>query len=201
MNLKEKLAKIQAEIKAPKDRYNDFGDFKYRSLEDVTAAVKPFMAKYNVLIRLNDDIAVVGDRFYLKATATIEDCESNESISATGWAREPEHKTKSDDAQVTGMSSSYARKYALSALLAIDSENDADSEDSTSSEAPQMTESLKAEMAERKRMLDDIALAKDDEYINKLIATKKVNSVDGLTTDYIRKVWEKFCKPAEEVQA
>ena len=129
MNLKEKLQKIQVELKAPKNLHNKFGDFNYRNAEGILEAVKPFEKKYKVAFRISDDVVGVLDRVYVKAVASIFDVESEEEICSVGWAREAVTKKGMDDAQVTGAASSYARKYALSGLLLLDDTKDADSDE------------------------------------------------------------------------
>ena len=129
MNIQEKLKMIQCELKAPKSQHNNFGNYKYRSLEDINESVKPILDKVGATIVLSDDIVFMGERYYVKATATLYDTESNESISVTALARETDVKKGMDSSQVTGATSSYARKYALNGLFAIDDTKDADSEE------------------------------------------------------------------------
>ncbi len=119
------LSIIQSELKAPKGQFNAFGKYKYRSCEDIVEAVKPVLRKYNFALIITDDIALIGERYYVKATAKI----SNGTItySATAFAREEETRKGMDGSQVTGSASSYARKYALNGLFAIDDTKDADS--------------------------------------------------------------------------
>jgi len=119
----EGLAIIQRELKAPKGQTNNFGNYKYRSCEDILEALKPHLNGYTLVI--TDDIILIGDRYYIKAKATISD--GKESISATGIARESQTKKGMDDSQITGSTSSYARKYALNGLFCIDDNKDADS--------------------------------------------------------------------------
>jgi hypothetical protein len=120
----ETLQKIQSELKAPKNQTNTFGKYKYRSCEDILEAVKPVLANYSAAIVISDEMVAVGDRIYVKATATIY-CGDN-SATATAYAREGDNKKGMDDAQLTGATSSYARKYALNGLLCIDDTKDAD---------------------------------------------------------------------------
>ena len=120
-----KLAKVQSELKAPKNQRNNFGNYNYRSCEDIVESVKPLLAKQGLALVITDDIALVGERYYVKATATITDGENE--ITTTAFAREPLDKKGMDESQITGASSSYARKYALNGLLAIDDTKDADS--------------------------------------------------------------------------
>lgn len=116
----KKLAQVQAKLSVPKDRDNKFGGFSYRNAEDILRAVKPLLAEHGLLLTLNDTIEMLGNRFYVASTASLVDTETGEDITVKAMAREPEGRTKMDDAQVTGSSSSYARKYALCGLFAID---------------------------------------------------------------------------------
>lgn len=120
------LQAIQTELKAPKGQYNKFGNYKYRSCEDILEAVKPILAKYGATIIITDDIEVRGDRYYVRATAVLR---VGEKVIGTtqAFAREPEDKKGMDTSQITGTASSYARKYALNGLLLIDDTKDEDS--------------------------------------------------------------------------
>lgn len=120
------LQAIQTELKAPKGQYNKFGNYKYRSCEDILEAVKPILAKYGATIIITDDIEVRGDRYYVRATAVLR---VGEKVIGTtqAFAREPEEKRGMDSSQITGTASSYARKYALNGLLLIDDTKDEDS--------------------------------------------------------------------------
>ena len=120
------LVNIQAELRAPKKQFNNFGKYKYRSCEDILEAVKPLLKKYNCQLTLTDDIIEIGSRYYVRATATLID--GDEQTSVTGWAREEEEKKGMDASQITGTASSYARKYALNGLFLIDDANDADTD-------------------------------------------------------------------------
>lgn len=124
------LGAIQAKLNAPKNQTNKFGGYDYRSCEDVLQAVKPLLAENHAVLRLNDELVLIGDRYYVKATATID--VNGESVSATAYAREADAKKGMDASQVTGATSSYARKYALNGLFCIDDNKDADTDESTS---------------------------------------------------------------------
>jgi hypothetical protein len=125
----DKFNYIQQNLKAPKAQVNTFGGFNYRSCEDIVEALKPLLG--DLVLLMNDEIVLIGERYYVKATVSIED-HRNGKVSAVAYARETESKTKMDDAQITGGSSSYARKYALNGLLAIDdSSSDPDRMDNT----------------------------------------------------------------------
>lgn len=123
----QKLINIQKKLKAPKSKFNSFGKYKYRSCEDILEAVKPLLAEEGCTLTLSDDILMIGDRFYVKATATITD--GTEQFSVSALAREDESKKGMDGSQITGTASSYARKYALNGLLLIDDTKDADTDE------------------------------------------------------------------------
>lgn len=124
------LAQIQSELKAPKGQYNKFGGFKYRSCEDILEAVKPLLKERGLVLLITDDIVQIGERYYVRATATIYDSEGS-YISNSALAREDANKGKMDGSQMTGSASSYARKYALNGLFAIDDTKDADTDEYT----------------------------------------------------------------------
>ena len=127
MGIYNKLLAIQTELKAPKSQYNNFGKYKYRNCEDILEAVKPLLAKTNTTLFITDTVELIGTRFYVKATATLVSCEDeSNTISVSAYAREEENKKGMDGSQVTGASSSYARKYALNGLFAIDDTKDSD---------------------------------------------------------------------------
>ena len=126
MNILEKLMNIQSELQAPKNQYNGFGKYNYRNCEDILEALKPILLKYKAVVTLNDEVIMIGDRYYVKATATLKDTESELYEITVAYAREEESKKGMDGSQVTGASSSYARKYALNGLFAIDDNKDSD---------------------------------------------------------------------------
>ena len=126
MNVYEKLIAIQSELKAPKSQYNNFGKYSYRNCEDILEALKPLLKEHKSTIYISDDIVTVLERFYVKATVTFIDVETGEKIINTAYAREEEDKKGMDGSQVTGASSSYARKYALNGMFAIDDTKDSD---------------------------------------------------------------------------
>ena len=127
------LSKIQAQLKAPKNQYNSFGKYKYRSCEDIVEALKPILASLGGYIIMSDTVESVGGRNYVKATVTIS--VGDKTYNAHGYACEAETKKGMDSAQITGAASSYARKYALSGLLAIDDTKDADATNTHGKEA------------------------------------------------------------------
>lgn len=129
MDLREKISKIQQEMKAPKNLYNKFGKYNYRNAEGILEAFKPFEELYKVFLIITDDVVEVGGRVYIKARATLCDCETSCEISVSAYAREAQDKKGMDDSQITGTASSYARKYALNGLLLLDDTKDADTDE------------------------------------------------------------------------
>ena len=127
MNVYEKLMTVQTKLRAPKSNYNSFGKYSYRSCEDILEALKPLLAEVGAIVNISDEVKLIGDRFYVEATAMFLDCETGDSVVARASAREDESKKGMDLAQVTGSVRSYARKYALNGLFAIDDNKDADS--------------------------------------------------------------------------
>lgn len=124
----KRLLEIQRRLKAPKNQRNNFGKYNYRSAEDILEAVKPLLMEQGLLLMLNDEVVLIGDRYYIKATATITDG-AEFQVTNTAYARESETKTGMDASQITGTASSYARKYCLNGLLLIDDNKDADTDE------------------------------------------------------------------------
>lgn len=121
----KELLEIQQRLNAPKNNYNSFGNYKYRSCEDILAAVKPLLNELKCTLTLSDEMVNAGNRYYIKATATLTNANGMQSVT-TAFAREEETKKGMDASQITGTASSYARKYALNGLFAIDDTKDAD---------------------------------------------------------------------------
>jgi hypothetical protein len=126
MGIYEKLLTVQQNLKAAKGHYSDFGGYYYRSCEDITESVKPLLTEVKAVLLLTDEIVTVGGRIYVKAVARLLDVESDGIVEVCGYAREAESRPKFDVAQLTGTASSYARKYALNGLFALDDTKDAD---------------------------------------------------------------------------
>lgn len=135
-----KLLNIQNELKAPKSQYNTFGKFYYRNCEDIQEGLKPLLVKNNATIIISDEIVQVDNRIYVKATVSFIDVETGESITNTAFAREEESKKGMDGSQVTGATSSYARKYALNGLFCIDDSRDPDNDNKNDDKESLITE-------------------------------------------------------------
>ena len=138
--LTQRVGDIQHRLKAPKGQYNSFGKYNYRSCEDILEGVKPLLKEHNLALLIDDEIVQIGERYYVKATAKITD--GRELVSATAYAREPDTKKGMDESQITGATSSYARKYALNALLCIDDTKDADTMDNSKKPVQQTQETV-----------------------------------------------------------
>lgn len=121
-----KLAQIQQVLVCNKGQWNKFGRYSYRSCEDILNAVKPHLKSLNMFLALSDELIQIGERYYIKATAKVVDCDDNDTFEVTAYAREEETKKGMDGSQVTGAASSYARKYALNGLFGIDDVKDSD---------------------------------------------------------------------------
>ena len=189
MNIYEKLNKIQTELKAPKGQYNSFGKYKYRSCEDILEAIKPFLTETKTVLTINDEIVFIGNRFYVKATAVLADCENENSfIHNTAFAREDDSKKGMDGSQITGASSSYARKYALNGLFAIDDTKDADTDEN----AKQQRNSTRTQEPER--------ITKEDVQLMRDLCEQKglnpdsvfPNGVENLTVEQMKEAYNKI---------
>lgn len=183
----EKLIAIQTELKAPKSQFNAFGKYSYRNVEDIQEALKPLLQKHKVALTVSDELVMIGERYYIKATATLTDGKSEYSV--TGYAREEESKKGMDSMQLTGATSSYARKYALGGLLAIDDTKDSDSTNKHDKE-PQKT-SPKASKQLLDQMYDLVKVKKVQDKVIDYIADNfnKSNSKD-MTTEEVKKTIE-----------
>ena len=164
----KKVCEVQSQLKAPKNQFNSFGEYRYRSCEDILEAVKPLLGDKGLVLTINDEVVQVGERYYVKATATITDGEN--SISNSAFAREMAEKKKMDDSQITGATSSYARKYALNGLFCIDDTKDADALPPEDDGVNKIKNEIKSEKAKATRELNK----KVDEY----------NKTEGLEMRY-----------------
>ena len=144
LSFREKLMHIQHELKAPKNQHNSFGNYNYRNAESILEALKPLLVKYGATVTITDMIVQVGERTYVNSIATIYDNDSDAKLSVEAYAREAETKKGMDDAQVTGATSSYARKYALNGLFLLDDTEDVDTEAYQTQTQPEKAQAKKA---------------------------------------------------------
>lgn len=177
MEILKKLQNIQTAIVVKKSKYNEFADFDYRSCEDILQALKPHLTKQGCIIKLDDELINMGEKIYIKAIASIIDTTDGQAISATAFAQEPpKAKAKMDESQTTGSTSSYARKYALNGLLALDDNADPDKINNGKNKTPAETKLItKVQIEELKK------LGFDDARLDKMVKYYKLNKLEELT--------------------
>ena len=193
----EKIVKVQSDLKAPKGQYNSFGKYRYRSCEDILESVKPILAKYGLFINVSDDIMMVGDRYYIKATATISDGENK--LQSTAYARESVEKKGMDESQVTGTASSYARKYALNGLLAIDDAKDADTDEyaGKASDKPSEGSQQSTPRLATPKQVEILKGRYTGDNLKKLLDVNHVKTIEELTMDKASELISKLQKKGE----
>lgn len=177
--LNEKLMAIQSKLVAPKNQFNKFGNYKYRSCEDILEALKPLLSETKTSLTISDDIILVGERIYVKAIATLRDCESDAIIENSAFARESEDKKGMDLSQVTGATSSYARKYALNGLFCIDDTKDADATNTHGKETTIETDTSSDKKATPKQIEILLGVYKDDN-LAKLLKANNIEKIQDL---------------------
>lgn len=183
--LTQMVGDIQHKLKAPKGQYNSFGKYNYRSCEDILEGVKPLLKEHNLALLIDDEIVQIGERYYVKATAKITD--GREIVSATAYAREPDTKKGMDESQITGATSSYARKYALNALLCIDDTKDADTMDN-SKKPVQQTQEIVYNWQTLKARATQGGIS-EDELKHYLKETLKVNESKDMTQEHYQQAF------------
>lgn len=183
--LTQRVGDIQHRLKAPKGQYNSFGKYNYRSCEDILEGVKPLLKEHNLALLINDEIVQIGERYYVKATAKITD--GREIVSATAYAREPDNKKGMDESQITGATSSYARKYALNALLCIDDTKDADTMDNNKKPVQQTQETVYNWQTLKARATQG-GISEDD-LKHYLKDTLKVTGTDSMTQEHYQQAF------------
>ncbi len=181
------LLLIQSELKAPKGQYNSFGKYNYRSCEDIVEALKPLLSKTNTVLIVNDKITMVGDRYYIEAKAKLISVDDCSSVESTAYAREDEQKSGMSLSQVTGATSSYARKYALNGLLAIDDTKDADTMDNSKKPAQQTQETVYNWQTLKARATQG-GISEDD-LKHYLKDTLKVTGTDSMTQEHYQQAF------------
>ena len=192
MSVYEKLLDIQNELKAPKSQYNNYGKYNYRNCEDILEAVKPICKKYKAVVFLSEKLVINGERHYIEATATFVDVETNESIEVTAYAREEESKKGMDGSQVTGASSSYARKYALNGLFDVDDTKDSDFTNTKDNQTTaEVQRNYQSEINTYSALLAKNSEQSADEWVAK--AKEKYSTPKG-QADVLIKWWNKIIK-------
>lgn len=183
--LTQRVGDIQHKLKAPKGQYNSFGKYNYRSCEDILEGVKPLLKEHNLALLIDDEIVQIGERYYVKATAKITD--GREIVSATAYAREPDTKKGMDESQITGATSSYARKYALNALLCIDDTKDADTMDNSKKPVQQTQETVYNWNSLKTRAVQ--GGISEEELVHYVTETLKVKKPSELTQEHYQQAF------------
>lgn len=195
MNIYEKLLNVQTELKAPKGQFNAFGKYKYRSCEDILEALKPVLNKYKLTFFINDEIVEVNNRNYIKATITIINIEKpDEQIQTSALAREEETKKGMDGSQITGASSSYARKYALNGMFMIDDTKDSDSTNTHGKDKIEQ-EKVKDFLNSRNGMIERLSEYVKGDKLERMLKNYGVNELfemkDEQLKDACKKIFDK----------
>ena len=175
-----KLVEVQNKLKAPKNQFNKFGNYAYRNCEDILEALKPILSEVKAVVNISDEVVLVGERYYIKATVKFIDAETGEIVEASAMAREEEKKKGMDSSQLTGSTSSYARKYALNGLFAIDDTKDSDTTNTHGKEDSKNN-----------------VITLTDKQLNRMYAIAKVGGYDKVKVDKL--INQKYNKKANEM--
>ena len=190
MSVYLKLVKVQSELKAPKSQYNSFGKYSYRNCEDILEALKPILNEVKAIVNISDEVVLIGDRYYIKATVKFIDAETGEVIEASAMAREEETKKGMDASQLTGSTSSYARKYALNGLFAIDDTKDSDTTNTHDKGDNKISEN-------QVKRLFLIAKGKDTDKVKNIVSKYGFSSSKDITKDK----YNFICDEIEKLEA
>ena len=190
MSVYKKLIEVQTKLKAPKSQYNSFGKYSYRNCEDILEALKPILKEVGATIIISDEVVSVNERYYVKATVKFIDTETGEVVEASANAREEDNKKGMDSSQLTGSTSSYARKYALNGLFAIDDTKDSDFTNTHDKEDKKKTLEVISE-AQAKRMYM-LAKGKDPDVIKQILSNAGFNASRDITKDKYNYICEQI---------
>jgi len=188
LNIYQKLMQIQSKLKSPKNQYNSFGKYKYRNCEDILESLKPLLLEHNCILIVNDKIEKVDNRFYVSAEVKLICCDTEKEISCQAYAREEENKKGMDGSQVTGASSSYARKYALNGMFLIDDNKDSDYTQTIKEPKKEEPKEPKKEtifnISQKQANLLNLEISKRgkeaDDYIKKIIDYLHINKIEDM---------------------
>ena len=190
MSVYKKLIEVQSKLKAPKNQYNSFGKYSYRNCEDILEALKPILKEAGATIIISDEVVSVNERYYVKATVKFIDTETGDMVEASANAREEDNKKGMDSSQLTGSTSSYARKYALNGLFAIDDTKDSDFTNTHDKEDKKKTLEVISE-AQAKRMYM-LAKGKDPDIIKQILSNNGFNASRDITKDKYNYICEQI---------
>ena len=195
------LMNVQMKLKAPKNNRNSFGGYNYRSCEDILESVKPILIQYNCRLTLSDELVQIGDRYYIKATATFSDLDNGETVQVTAYAREAETKKGMDDSQITGTASSYARKYALNGLFLIDDTKDADTDEyQKQTRKKDIVRDPDDIISAQEASILKLQLEKTNSDVRKFCEAYHIGSVDELKVKDYPKACEQLNRKAEKIE-
>ena len=192
-NVYMKLVEVQSKLKAPKSQFNKFGNYAYRNCEDILEALKPLLNEVKAIINISDDVVLVGERYYIKATVKFICAESGEIIEASAMAREEENKKGMDSSQLTGSTSSYARKYALNGLFAIDDTKDSDTTNTHNKEQNKASNNEIISEAQVKRLFV-LAKGKDTDKVKSIVDKYGFKTSKDITKDKYNTICEEIEK-------
>ncbi len=174
LSLVQKVVLVQEELKAPKGQFNTFGNYKYRSCEDIVESVKPILKKYGIMLNLSDELVIIGERYYIKAVAVLTD--GTDVVQSVAYAREPQNLKGMNESQITGTASSYARKYALNGLLAIEDTKDADTDEFANQTGQKPNQEPKA----TPNQINYLTKAYIGEKLEKLLKVNNISKIEDL---------------------
>ena len=177
-SLVQKVVLVQNELKAPKGQFNKFGNYKYRSCEDIVESVKPILNKYGIMLNLSDELVIIGERYYIKAVAGLTD--GTDVIQSVAYAREPKELKGMSESQITGTASSYARKYALNGLLAIDDTKDPDTDEFAKQTGKDEEKQVANEPKATPKQVELLSKFYKDEKLAKLLETNNIDKIEDL---------------------
>lgn len=195
MGVYEKLLAIQSSLKAPKSQYNLFGKYRYRNCEDILEALKPLLKEAGAVVYISDELVFIGERYYIKAVVILTDIETKETITGTAYAREDEEKKGMDGSQVTGASSSYARKYALNGLFGIDDTKDSDTPSNFLQPQPEPEPVKQLSPAQLRRLF---AIAKEAGFSDEGVKVRTLKKYGKEVKDLTRAEYDETCECIEK---
>jgi hypothetical protein len=193
-NVYMKLVEVQSKLKAPKSQFNKFGNYAYRNCEDILEALKPLLNEVKAIINISDDVVLVGERYYIKATVKFICAETGEIIEASAMAREEENKKGMDSSQLTGSTSSYARKYALNGLFAIDDTKDSDTTNTHNKDTSKASNNNEVISEAQVKRLFVLAKGKDTDKVKSVVDKYGFKSSKDITKDKYNSICEEIEK-------
>ena len=193
-NVYMKLVEVQSKLKAPKSQFNKFGNYAYRNCEDILEALKPLLNEVKAIINISDDVVLVGERYYIKATVKFICAETGETIEASAMAREEENKKGMDSSQLTGSTSSYARKYALNGLFAIDDTKDSDTTNTHNKDTSKALNNNEVISEAQVKRLFVLAKGKDTDKVKSVVDKYGFKSSKDITKDKYNSICDEIEK-------